>query len=106
MQKDTISPGPWKWAADDPDFPENSGYELRDANGDLVLDDGSAHGEYSQKIVPDSANGRAVEALPDLLTACRLMLVGYRHNKAEDFQADLSDYMFAISESVKKMGIS
>lgn len=67
------TPGPWIWIehgaamwlvpiADyqkDPDYPADY----------AICDDGSAYGEYSQKIDPSSANGRLLAAAPDLLEA-------------------------------------
>lgn len=56
------SPGPWTWH----DF--YGSFELRDRNGEAVLDDGSACGEYSQTINPNSANGRLVAIAPEMLS--------------------------------------
>ena len=63
-----ISPGPWVWVSD--------GYytQLLDANGEVVMDDGSAGGEYAPVIEPDSANAHLIAAAPELLEALRELL--------------------------------
>ena len=57
---------PWSWVQ-----LEFSGYyhELHDADGKVVLDDGSAQGEYSPQIDVKGANARLIAAAPDLLEA-------------------------------------
>jgi hypothetical protein len=62
-----ISPGPWVWVSD--------GYctQLLDANGEVVMDDGSAGGEYAPVIEPDSANAHLIAAAPELLVALKAL---------------------------------
>jgi hypothetical protein len=63
-----ISPGPWVWVSD--------GYctQLLDANGEVVMDDGSAGGEYAPVIEPDSANAHLIAAAPELLSAIKALM--------------------------------
>ena len=61
LSKLGISKGPWKWGGnEDCDL-------LKDMEGETVMDDGSAYGEYSQTIKPDSPNGKVIALAPEML---------------------------------------
>ena len=67
--------GPWTW---------NGGYLVSyipdkfSASGcqdfEIIVDDGSAHGEYDVVLNPDSANARLIASAPELLEALENLL--------------------------------
>ena len=62
--------GPWIWNGGYlisyiPDKFSAGGYQ----DFEIIADDGSAHGEYSATLDPDSADARLIAAAPDLLEA-------------------------------------
>ena len=62
-----ITKAPWKWVIGfDYDFMTTNGI---DDLCESILDDGSAHGEYSQTIKGDSANAQLIAAAPEMLEA-------------------------------------
>lgn len=63
------TPGPWHWEDCD-----NYYSKLIGPNGEWVLDDGSAGGEYGAQITPNSPDGWLVAAAPELLAACERAL--------------------------------
>lgn len=64
MSESKHTPGPWHW----------DGYWLKASDGTIVADDGSAGGEYTDTLTPDSPDGRLVAAAPVLLEACKKAL--------------------------------
>ena len=78
--KASHTPGPWEW--------HDRGYDVFDLvhfvpgetfqNGEpryiRVHSDGSAGGEYSADIDPDGPDGLLIQAAPDLLAACKLIV--------------------------------
>ena len=68
MSETKHTPTPWKWKIHHDEWAE-----LLGADGATVFDDGSAAGEYSQQINPDSADAEfivlAVNAHDDMLAA-------------------------------------
>ena len=67
------SPGPWEWSLYD-----EFGADLLAADGEVVLNDGMALGEYDRVIDPAGPNGRLVRAAPDLLAACEAAQLAIR----------------------------
>ena len=63
IEKLGITPGPWKWKITE-EFDA-----MVDINGDEIINDGSAHGEYSQCIKGDSPNAFLIATAPELLDA-------------------------------------
>ena len=66
--------GPWTWnggylVSYIPDKFSASGYQ----DFEIIVDDGSAHGEYDVVLNPDSANARLIAAAPELLEALEAM---------------------------------
>ena len=70
------TPGPWYWV-------ERMGcFDLTsDALSELeeVIDDGSAGGEYSPTITPDSPDAKLIAAAPELLEALQKLLPEYEN---------------------------
>ena len=67
--------GPWTWnggylVSYIPDKFSAGGYQ----DFEIIADDGSAHGEYSATLDPDSANARLIAAAPELLEALENLL--------------------------------
>jgi hypothetical protein len=52
--KGSITGGGWTWVRKD------GWWELRSSNGTVILDDGSSCGEYSARILHNSANARLI----------------------------------------------
>ena len=56
MMSKEITPTPWEWVERESIWQD----ELVGANGDIILDDGSACGEYSQTISKEDANAKHI----------------------------------------------
>jgi hypothetical protein len=76
------TPEPWEWVETDPGS-QFSSCQLIGANGKIILDDGSAYGEYGRMIDPtrggpeDKANGALISAAPETAAERdRLQVVG------------------------------
>ena len=66
--------GPWTWNGGYlisyiPDKFSAGGYQ----DFEIIADDGSAHGEYSVVLDPDSADARLIAAAPELLEALEMV---------------------------------
>lgn len=99
------TPGPWVWVEayesaylvpvveyqKDPEFPGSY----------AIADDGSAGGEYSQKIDPHGADATLIAASPDLLEACEAHMAALA-SKIRDGK-DRPEYAEAIYQAQKKM---
>ena len=59
----------WKW------IDRGGSWELQDTGATVILDDGSACGEYNRVIEPDSYEGRLVAAAPDMLAMLKELRV-------------------------------
>jgi hypothetical protein len=60
IEKFGITPGPWEWHI-------HEYWDSLQHNCKVVLDDGSAGGEYNPSIVHDEPNAKLIAAAPDLL---------------------------------------
>jgi len=61
IEKLGITKAPWKWEIHE-EFDC-----MVDSEGDEIINDGSAHGEYCQVITADSANAKLIATAPEML---------------------------------------
>ena len=86
------TPGPWIW---NDDF-------LVGGDGSYVCDDGSACGEYSRVLDPDSPNARLIAAAPDLLAALKAALAIAPVNADDEDDPEQSEAWAAVRAAIAK----
>lgn len=96
----SYTPGPWVWHGD-------SNYQWLGPVGcdssDRVIDDGSAHGEYSACIDVDGPDAALIAAAPELLEALQSMLSkAYKQNWNDNYPEEVEAAQAAIAKALGK----